>query len=230
MAREWAVVLETVSRSAAKRLGAELTDRRIDVDVESSAARVWCYGTTREEALAAFDIATRFADRQVEPLLQGPAMLRVWNEQRTRYVDPDHRNEDPDTGDVWIDSEIEPEDVRWRVRLELDTVFEFRRVRRQLPALSRPVIDTGNKHIDLGVTDAADASDVAVRATAFEGVASAHPSEIRGGLRRWLVRQRLAGNYGTDLDGAGYGYDFGGWGGGDGGGGGGGDGGGGGGH
>jgi hypothetical protein len=78
------------------------------------------------------------------------------------------------------------------VRLELETVFEFRRVRRGLAHLKRPVIATGNQHIDLGARDRWDATDIAARASAFPGVVSARPREIHGRIRRWLVRQQLA--------------------------------------
>jgi uncharacterized membrane protein YgcG len=159
-------------------------------------------------------------------MLQSDPMIRRWDQARHRYVDPGAPDEDPDTREVWIDSELDPSKVRWRVRLELSTVFEFRRVRRQLPTLRRPVVGTGHQYVDIGARDLADAEAVIARASAFEGVATAHADEIRGRLRRWLVRQKLAGNYATDDSGPGYGYGDLGGGSGDGGGGGGGDGGG----
>ena len=70
----------------------------------------------------------------------------------------------------------------------------------------------GTMHIDLGATDQIDADDIASRAATLAGVLSAEPAEIRGRLRRWHVRQRLAGNYAVGGDGSspGYGYaDFG---------------------
>src|SRR5438105_2733789 len=135
-------------------------------------------------------------------------MMRIWNEKHYRYVDPAAPDEDPDTRETWIESELGPDEVRWQVRLELSSVFEFRRVRAELPALGRPVIGTGNRHIDIGVRDFADAQEFGARALALEGVAAAHPSEIRGRYRRWLIRQQLAGNYSVEIDGSesGYGY------------------------
>ena len=44
--------------------------------------------------------------RIARPMLQVPPMLRVWSQSHYRYVDPEAPDEDPDTCDVWIDSEL----------------------------------------------------------------------------------------------------------------------------
>jgi hypothetical protein len=69
--------------------------------------------------------------------------------------------------------------------------------------LRRPVIGTGNTTIDVGATDAADATAVARAASGFDGVKSVDVAEIRGRVRRWLLRQHLAGNYAPGRDGGG---------------------------
>ena len=86
-------------------------------------------------------------------------------------------------------------------------------------ALRRPIVASGNRTIDLGARDLADAEDGAARAVALDGVAAAHTVEVRGWLRRWWIRQRLAGNYAEgaydeptgyaygDSSGAGSGFD-----------------------
>jgi hypothetical protein len=140
--------------------------------------------------------------------LQGEPTVRVWNDRHHRYVDPGHPDKDPDGRDVEIDSDVDPADVRWRVRLELDSVFEFRRVRRQLPKLRRPIAGTGNRSIDLGATDEADAAAVGATARGLDGVKRVETVEIRGRLRLWMLRQRLAGNYVPDFDGSGPRYSF----------------------
>ena len=220
--REWCVVFDTVSSADARDLGKALAERGADVDIEASRGRVWLFADTEAEARAlerrALEIPGGYPST---PPLQCDPAIRRWNDERHRYVDPDAPHEDPDTREVWIDSNLDPSEVRWRVRLEVSSVFEFRGVLRQLPALQRPVVATGNHTIDLGVRDDGDAQEIAARAQALEGVASVHTSEIRGRIRRWLLRQRLASNYVDSNDGAGppgYGYahHFG-WGGGGGG-------------
>lgn len=229
--RDWCFVIDATSPRAAKQIGDALRPQGLDIDVEKHDARVWCFTDSEESARGAAKSAQTYllAESLWEGAIQRPPSVRVWSETRHTYVDPEHPEEDPDSGEVWIDSDLDPGDIRWRVRIELESVFEFRRVRRQLPELRRPVIGTGNRTIDLGARDQADAASVAGAARRFDGVSTVSVHTVGGRLRRWWLRQELAGNYLDGGGGPGYSYDFGGAGG-HGGGGGGGDGGGGGGH
>jgi hypothetical protein len=122
-----------------------------------------------------------------------------------------------DTGEPGYD----PAEIRWRVRVELESVFEHRKVRRRLLRLHRPFIGTGNRHIDLGAWSERDARSTAERARSLPGVRDVEASAIRGRFRRWRLRQRLAGNYWSESGAGAYGsWADGGGGGGDGGGGG----------
>jgi hypothetical protein len=96
------------------------------------------------------------------------------------------------------------------VRVEIASVFAHRRVREQLPELRRPVIGGGDRHIDLGAADEADADRTAQRARTFEGVATVSSEAIKGRLRRWWLRQRLSRNYGAGPEGPRYDYPDGG--------------------
>jgi len=211
--REWCLVLDCPSSKAAKSVGRQMQDLWSDVDVEANYGRVWCFA---EYPGALRTLSNRIPEEARANLLMPPSM-RVWSEQHHCWVDPAMPDEDPDSRELWIDDALEPHEIQWRVRLELESVFSFRAVRRELPKLARPVIATGNRSIELGARDAADATDIAERAAGFHGVASAAPSPIRGRLRRWWIRQQLAGNYSVGADGSGpAGYDFSsfGWGGG----------------
>ncbi len=213
--RDWCVVFDTTSSDAAKQIGKALQNPGFDIDVMPSAGQVWCYAGSKSAALN-----TRSSVRNIlirdslwEGMVQREPSVRVWSEARHTYVEPEHPEEDPDSGEVWIDSDLDPGEIHWRVRLDLESVFEFRRVRRQLPALRRPVIGTGNRTIDLGARDERDASEVADAARKIEGVHAAGARDLGGRLKRWWVRQRLAGNYSNVDDGGGlrsYHFDFGG--------------------
>jgi hypothetical protein len=205
--RDWCLVLDAVSRGAARDLSDFLEAEGVDVDVDAGLARVWCFADDADQL--------RQVERRVDEVLRAHAKKvalevepspRVWSAKRHRYVDPESPDEDPDTGDAWIDSAVAPDQITWIVRLELMSVFEFRRVCRQLPHLHRPVLGVGNQHIEIGVVDQADAEDVGREALALEGVAQVKTREIRGRFRRWLVRQRLAGNYAVGTDGSGIYY------------------------
>src|SRR3954469_16629111 len=138
MSREWAIVLDATSSAAAGELAELLAADGIDIDADESNARVWCFAADEEQAVAARERIRALVGQLARPMLQVPPMLRVWSATHYRYVDPAAPDDDPDFRSVSIDSDIEPEEIRWRVRLELDLVFEFRRVRRELPSLRRP--------------------------------------------------------------------------------------------
>jgi len=201
--RDWCIVLDALSFKDARRIGRVLRGRQLDVELESRRKwttpqasrpkpkpRVWCYAYS-EAAIRSLaeEIRETLLRASLWEALQSEPRVWVWNEHLHVYVDPEHPDENPDSDD------LDPDEIRWRVRLELERVSEFRRVRRQVPKLQRPVIDTGPRHIDLGATDASDAEEVARAARALDGVYSATPSEIRGRLQRWLLRQHLVGNY-----------------------------------
>src|SRR5262249_8905714 len=103
---------------------------------------VRCYAESEDEARWLADqIRQTLVQASLWELLQSEPQVRVWNEQLHVYVDPEHPDEDPD-------APFDPDEFRWRVRLELTSVSELRRVRPQVPKLQRPVIEAGHRHID----------------------------------------------------------------------------------
>jgi hypothetical protein len=193
--RDWAIVLNTASSEATRSFGKQLIEEGLDVELEERSGPIWCFGPDEGWALEAAKRVVTLEELSDHTILQAPPQVRVWDAALRLYLDPDTRNEYPETGDIWLDSEVMPDAIHWRVRVRLQSVFEFRRVERELPLLRRPVIGTGNRHLDLGARDRADAEGVAAVASQLPGVANVDVSEIRGRIRRWLLRQRLAGNY-----------------------------------
>jgi hypothetical protein len=168
-----------------------LREQQLDLEVEDREARVLCFAVS--------EAAIRGISRDVRQTLEGASLwngavrfghLRVWSDEEHRYLDPEHPDEDLYGGD------LDPDEIRWRVRLELTSVFEVRHVRKELPRLQQRVLGTGPKHIDLGATDERDAEEIANAARALEGVSSATPSAL-GRRQRWWLRQQRSGNYGV---------------------------------
>jgi hypothetical protein len=191
--REWCLVIDALSAEDARDIGDALSHLGLDLEVDQggrspSKPRVWCFG---ESEAAVRKLASEIRQTLMDASMWEVVMwgrIWVWNEQLHLYVDPAHPDEDPDAGD------LDPDEIRWRVRLDTASVSDCRRVRRQVPRLLRPVIETGLRHIDIGAADARDAEEVARVARALRGVSSATPSEL-GRLQRWWLRERLLGNY-----------------------------------
>jgi len=187
--RDWCLVIDATSAEAADQIGLALRDRQLDLEVEGHRARVLCF--------AASEDAIRVLAAEIREILEAASLwqgtvrwghLRAWNDREHRYVDPEHPDESLYGGDLDID------EIRWRVRVELTSVFESRHVRKALPRLQGRVIGTGARHIDLGATDESDAEEIAREARALAGVSSATPSEL-GRRQRWWLRQSRSGNY-----------------------------------
>jgi len=159
---------------------------------------VRCYAADEAEATALADRALALVS---EPLVLEP-MVRTWNDELRRYVDPSAFDVDPDKR--WIRSELDPHEIRWRVRLTLASKHDVRRLRTRLEALERPVIRLRERTIDFGARDVEDALALADRAGAIDDVVTARATEIRSRFRRWEIRQRLLGNYAMDPAGSGF--------------------------
>jgi hypothetical protein len=203
---EWCVVLDAASSRAARKLGDALGGEGLDVEIDAKQARVWCFAYEQSLDSLVASVREILRNRGLSDTLQIEPRVRVWNETHRRYVDPASPDEDPDGRRLWVASDLEPGEIRWLVRLELETAFELRRVRPRLALLGRPVAGTGRRHVDLGVRDATDAEHVAGTARTFPGVSAARPRELDGRLRRWLIRQRLARDRAEGSDGPGYDY------------------------
>jgi hypothetical protein len=165
-----------------------LRDQQLDLEVEDPEARVLCFAETEAEV--------RGIAQGIRQTLEGASLwtgavkfghLRMWSDEEHRYLDPEHPDENLYGGD------LDPDEIRWRVRLELTSVFESRRPK-ELPGLQQRVIGNGPRHIDLGATDGSDAEEVARTARAIHGVSSATPTQL-GRLARWWLLQRMSGNY-----------------------------------
>ena len=189
--REWCPVIDAVSAEAADRIALALRDQRLDPEVEDREARVLCFADGEAEVRwLAGDVRHRLLQASLWNRTVRAGHLLVWSEQLHRYVDPEHPDEGLYCGDVEVD------EIRWRVRLELTSVFESRRVRKELPRLQQRVIGAGPRHIDLAATDASDAEEIARAVRGLARVSSAAPSEL-GRLERWWLLQRTSGNYGV---------------------------------
>jgi hypothetical protein len=117
----------------------------------------------------------------------GEAQVRCWDEEMQWYVDPDAPDEPAEP------QELGPI-VQYRVRVR----FERFRDRTGVKAI-RPyaVINEGLHYVDFLAENDVNAQSIAMEARGEPGVRGVSVDPIKGWFRRWLLRQRLAGNYGS---------------------------------
>lgn len=108
--REWCLVIGALSSKDAARIGDALGELGLDFEVESQKARVLCFADS--------ETAIRGLSEEIKQTLVQASLweavragrLWVWNEREHRYVDPQHRDEDPESdGTHWEpDTDWEP--------------------------------------------------------------------------------------------------------------------------
>jgi hypothetical protein len=89
MAREWCVVVELGSASAARKLGRVLGKEGFDAAVDGDPARVWCFAANENECRVFEGHVVALAEENglIEKL--SATSIREWSEDERRYVDPE---------------------------------------------------------------------------------------------------------------------------------------------
>jgi len=183
VAREWCVFVDAASPEAASAAADLLSLYRLEA--ESTGEAVLCFAESRERA--------ETLARRVEVLLQeapypdelGDAQVRGWDEEVQRYVDTDAPDE-PDEP-----QQLAPA-LQYRVRVRFERFHDRSGVKAIRPDA---VIDEGLHHVDFLAEDDVDAQSIAMQARGEPGLQGVSVDPIKGWFRRWLLRQRLAGNY-----------------------------------
>jgi hypothetical protein len=145
-------------------------------------------------------------DAGIPRVLETPLRAYKWDPQRNLYVDPSLQAGAP----------VEPEvgEIGWMVRVRPRDVWAERDLRAHIATLGRPVIGEEQRWIEIGVVDEADAEEVAPRLGELAETSEVSTKRLRR-LERWLVRERLRGNYAYGGAEGPYGTDIGNLGGGD---------------
>ena len=188
MADDWCVAVEAASPAAAE--AAEELLKLYRLDVESTGERVLCFAESRDRATTLARRISVILRESPYPDELGEPRVQRWSGELQHYADAETPGEDP------AQSDLDPGEIRWRVRVELESFFDHWKVRRRLRPLARPEYRSGRRFVDLGAFDEDDARSIAMQARDLDGVHDAVPSPIHGWFERWLVRQRLVGNYG----------------------------------
>ena len=162
-------------------------------DVEREDRTILCYGGSGDDPAALTnEILKVLAKEDLWHVVIQPFPVERWSEKDLQYLAPDAL--DGDEEDSWTASEIAPGEIRWVVRVRPVSVFEERRVRREVRALGRPITGATKEGFEVGARDRADAIALATEFADLPYVASATPRALSW-LQRWLFRQRLFGNY-----------------------------------
>ena len=189
--RDWRLVIDVNIGGSPKQIRRALKSR---FDVDRADRTILCYGRGADDPAALTDAVLRaLAEVDLEHVVIRPFRVERWSEQLLQYVDPEGPDEDEEA-DPWTASQIAPHEIHWVVRVKPVSVFEERRVRREVRARGRPTTARTSDGFEVGARNRADAHGLAIDLGDVPQVASATPRSL-GRLQRWLLRQRLVGNY-----------------------------------
>jgi hypothetical protein len=200
MARDSCLVLRTLSGADAREIERLLKADGLDVERESEAVWIFVTGTNprrrRKNLRNTRRLVTRALRRAGVDRAIAVSEVQVWNEERDEYVPIDHHGQLLDDED-WLASDLAPNEITHVVEIVPAGAFRLKELRRDLRQLRRPLLRGGLRHFDLGARDADDARRLATRAETFSAVKSARPKAL-GRIQRWVLHQRLLGNYSSD--------------------------------
>jgi hypothetical protein len=201
---EWRLIFDVGKRNALAVSDEAIGQTAEDVDIHRRGDQLLVYARS-EEALGE---AERLVSRLLE--LRGvttASTLTRWNPGAERWQDPSLPVEPPRhaIGPEWAALG----ELGWEVRIRSQDAKEARRLAQELIDAGLPTITGLGNRITVGAPDQQEASRLAedFRLRAPSARIQTRPLSR---WRRWLIRQRLLGNYGS---GGGDGGDFGGGGG-----------------
>ena len=199
---EWRLIFE-VGKRHGLLIAEEAAERAPEgVDVHRRGDQILVYAHSKNEIEEGERLVSRLLEAHGLTTL---ATLARWNPGAERWQDPSLPVEPPREA-------IGPEwaalgELAWEVRVHSQDGRETRGLGDELTREGRPTI-TGLRHrITVGVADEAEARDLAqeLRLRAPTAKIAVRPLS---GWRRWLIQQRLLGNYGGGgPDGGGFGGD-----------------------
>jgi hypothetical protein len=191
---EWRLIFDVGKWKALAALD-ELADNPLEqVDVHRRGDQLLVYARSEEAIRAAQRLVSRVLEERGATTL---ATLTRWNPGAERWQDPSLPVEPPKQA-------IGPEwaalgELAWEVRIRSQEGREARRLAQDLTDAGLPTITGLGNRITVGAEDEREASTLAndLRLRAPTARIETRPLSR---WRRWLIRQRLLGNYGSGGD------------------------------
>lgn len=166
--------------------GAETSD---DVDIHRRGTQILVYARTEEGIRAAEQSLSRLlALRGISVL----STLTRWNPGGERWQDPALPVEPPRRVIGWDWAELG--ELGWEVRVRTQSRDEAERLVKQLQSDGHPTTSDGSKRLMAGVRDESEARALAEELRLEAPLATILVRPLSR-WRRWLIRQRLLGNY-----------------------------------
>jgi hypothetical protein len=192
--REWRLVVECHD---ARKIERALEAADPEFDLERLDDVLYVYGdlphrprTMRRRFLAELERCG------LEGTIAESIPVEWWNGHRHLYVSSGRRAW---TMGDWEHAEVRPDEVTWAVEVVGADVWHHEEAFRDLVERGRPPVGRTKRGWEVGALDETDAEELVAELLARSDVRSARARPL-GWFGRWLVRERLLGNYAGEGD------------------------------
>jgi hypothetical protein len=202
---EWRLIFEVGNKDVGRVVDEAASRVPNDVDVHTRGDQILVYALSKEATRTAETILSELLTQiGVAPI----ATLTRWNPGAERWQDPSLPVEPPkrDIGPAWAALG----ELAWEVRVRSQSRSEARSLAEEALQAGHPTITGRGNRVTVGVATQEDAASLADELRLRVPTAQIATRPLSR-WRRWLIRQRLLGNYAAGGDGGA--GDFGGGGG-----------------
>jgi hypothetical protein len=187
---EWRLIFEVGETNELREIIEEaLAETSDDVDIHSRGTEILVYAHTEEGIRAAGRSLSRLL--ALRGISVGSTLTR-WNPGGERWQDPALPVEPPKRVIGWDWAELG--ELGWEVRVRTQSRDEAERLVKQLQSDGRPATSDSFKRLMAGVRDEGEARALAEELRLEAPLATIVVRPLSR-WRRWLIRQRLLGNY-----------------------------------
>jgi hypothetical protein len=190
---DWRITASTYGDEDLGPLARRASELVPDLEVNAGLSSVFGYANDEASARTA-----RWALEEAasETGIAIDVIVERWNPGQAEWQDPLLPVEPAPQPEAWVDIDFDA--LRYEVRLHVPDARSADELRRELRAEGARFLNEGSRMVELGAYDEEEAQaiadDLRVRAPVGSEV------EIRQltAMRRWLAKERMVGNYGTE--------------------------------
>jgi hypothetical protein len=191
---DWRITASTYGDEDLAPLARRASELVPDLDVNAGYAHVFAYASDEAAARTA-----RWALEEAasETGIGVDVVVERWNPGNAEWQDPLLPVEPaPPEPEPWVDVDFDA--LQYEVRLHVPSARSADELRRELRAEGARFLNDGSRTLELGAYDEEEAQAIADDLRVRAPIGSEVEVRELTAFRRWLAKERLLGNYGTD--------------------------------
>lgn|GEM_PF-6281913 len=192
MSDDWRITASAYGNEDLGPLTRRASELAPDLDVNEERWYVFAYASDEASAKTA-----RWALEEAasETGIGIDVVVERWNPGQAEWQDPLLPVEPAPQPEAWVDIDFDA--LRYEVRLHVPDARSADELRRDLRAEGARFLNEGSRTVELGAYDEEEAQAIADDLRVRAPVGSEVETRPLTAMRRWLAKERMIGNYGT---------------------------------